>query len=43
MPKCVCTYLQLTTREMVEMSSPVFSAMLRRTIGLSRVSSPSMK
>ena len=43
MPKLVCTYLLLLTREIVEMSSPVRSATSLRIIGFSNDSSPSRK
>ena len=43
MPKLVCTYLLLLTREMVEMSSPVRSATSFSIMGRSSDSSPSRK
>ena len=43
MPNCVWTYLLFTTREMVETSRPVRSAMSLRIIGRSFDWSPSMK
>ena len=43
MPNCVCTYLLFTTREMVETSSPVRSAISLRIIGRSFDWSPVLK
>ena len=43
MPNPVWTYLLFTTREMVETSSPVISAISFNIIGLSLLSFPSRK
>ncbi len=42
-PKCVCAYLLFTTRDMVETSNPVRSAMSFRIMGRSLLLSPSLK
>ena len=43
MPKSVCTYLLLETREMVEISKFTSSAMVFKIIGFNLVSSPVRK